>query len=84
MKKTTTNIIKDAYLQGGNDAQGNGLWKISAEEKALKYATEAVVMQRSEQLIDFFKWLNTYEELGYTEKGINFYVEEYLKSINCA
>ena len=43
-----------------------------------------VVMQRSEQLIDFFKWLNTYEELEYTEKGISFYVNEYLKSINCA
>jgi hypothetical protein len=43
-----------------------------------------VVMQRSEQLIDFFKWLNAYEKLEYTEKGISFYVEEYLKSINCA
>ena len=40
--KTITEIIKDAYLQGGNDAQGNGLCKISAEEKALKYATEVV------------------------------------------
>lgn len=43
-----------------------------------------VVIQRSEQLIDFFKWLNNYEELKYTEKGIKFYVGEYLKSINCA
>ena len=41
------------------------------------------VIQRSEQLIDFFKWLNDYEKLEYTEKGIRFYVDEYLKSINC-
>jgi len=40
------------------------------------------VVGRSELLIDFFKWLNTYEELQYTEKGIRFYVGEYLKSIN--
>jgi hypothetical protein len=31
------------------------------------------------QLIDFFTWLNNYEELKYTEKGIKFYVDEYLK-----
>jgi len=42
-----------------------------------------VVIQQSKQLIDFFKWLNDYEELKYTEKGIEFYVNEYLKSINC-
>lgn len=43
----------------------------------------AAVSKQSEQLIDFFKWLNDYEELKYTEKGIKFYVDEYLKSINC-
>jgi hypothetical protein len=37
---------------------------------------------RSELLIDFFKWLNALEELQYTEKGIKFYVDMYLKSIN--
>ena len=31
-----------------------------------------------EQLIDFFKWFNDYEELKYTEKVINFYVDKYL------
>lgn len=31
-----------------------------------------------ESLIDFFKWLNTFEKLQYTEKGIQFYVDEYL------
>ena len=41
------------------------------------------VSKRSELLIAFFKWLNDYEELKYTEKGIRFYVDEYLKSINC-
>lgn len=41
------------------------------------------IVGRSEQLIDFFKWLNDYEKLKYTEKGIKFYVDEYLKSINC-
>ncbi len=50
----------------------------------VKNCSIPAVMQQSEQLIDFFKWLNTYEELKYTEKGISFYVEEYLKSINCA
>lgn len=33
-----------------------------------------------QDLIDFFEWLNNYEELGYTKKGIRFYVDEYLKS----
>ena len=41
------------------------------------------VIQQREQLIDFFNWINKYEELRYTEKGIKFYVDEYLKSINC-
>jgi hypothetical protein len=41
------------------------------------------IIQRSKLLIDFFTWLNNYEELKYTEKGIKFYVDEYLKSINC-
>lgn len=40
--KTITKIIKDAYLQGGNDAQDNSLWKISSEEQAIKYATKVV------------------------------------------
>jgi hypothetical protein len=35
-----------------------------------------------EGYIDFFTWLNALEELQYTEKGIQFYVDEYLKSIN--
>lgn len=26
-----------------------------------------------QDLIDFFEWLNNYEELGYTKKGIRFY-----------
>lgn len=30
------------------------------------------------QLIDFLAWFNEYEELGYTKKGIEFYVEKYL------
>jgi len=34
---------------------------------------------KRKQLDDFFKWLNNYEELGYTEKGILFYVDEYLR-----
>ncbi len=51
---------------------------------AVKNCSIPAVMQRSEQLIDFLKWLNDYEELQYTEKGIKFYVDEYLKSINCA
>lgn len=53
------------------------------ERKLVKLLTIPLVIQRSEQLIDFFKWLNDYEELKYTEKGIEFYVNEYLKSINC-
>lgn len=40
--KTITEIIKDAYLKGGNDAQNNRLWKITSGEQANKYATEAV------------------------------------------
>ena len=31
------------------------------------------------ELIEFLKWLNELEELKYTEKGIEFYVELYLK-----
>lgn len=30
-------------------------------------------------LEEFFTWLNSLEELGYTEKGIEFYVNGYLK-----
>ena len=61
---------------------------MDAGEITLKEAHELIlrlfgVVGRSEQLIDFFKWLNDYEELKYTEKGIKFYVDEYLKSINC-
>ncbi|MGM0495969.1 MAG: hypothetical protein ACQERX_04830 [Bacillota bacterium] len=56
--KTITEIIKDAYLKGGNDAQNHGLWKITSREQAIKYATEVVnkndllpdVMGRSGQL----------------------------------
>ena len=40
--KTVTELMVDAYLQGGNDAQGNGLWAISKHEKALKYAQHQV------------------------------------------
>ena len=29
---------------------------------------------------EFFKWINKFEELGYTEKGINFYVNSFLHS----
>ena len=43
---------------------------------------QPLVIGRSELLIDFFKWINAFEELKYTEKGIEFYVDEYLKSIN--
>ena len=43
---------------------------------------QPLVIGRSELLIDFFTWLNALEELQYTEKGIQFYVDEYLKSIN--
>lgn len=30
--------------------------------------------------IEFLKWFNDFNELGYTEKGIIFYVNEYLKT----
>jgi hypothetical protein len=36
--------------------------------------------EEKERLIKFFTWLNDFEELKYTEKGIEFYVSEYLKS----
>ena len=54
--------------------------KLEAQQEQLDIP---VVIQQSEQLIDFFNWLSKYEELKYTEKGIKFYVDEYLKSINC-
>lgn len=31
------------------------------------------------ELTKFFEWLNSIEELEYTKKGIEFYVELYLK-----
>jgi hypothetical protein len=34
---------------------------------------------QEESLKNFFTWLNTYENLEYTEKGINFYVNDYIK-----
>lgn len=40
------------------------------------------IIVRRKSLIGFFKWLNSFEELQYTKKGIIFYVDEYLKSIN--
>jgi hypothetical protein len=41
--------------------------------------TEVTEQEIEKIIIDFFEWLNDYEELGYTEKGINFYVDKYLK-----
>lgn len=48
-------------------------------ENAEKELRISDVMQQREQLINFFKWINREESLHYTEKGINFYVDEYLK-----
>ena len=36
---------------------------------------------KREELIKFFKWLNDFEELLYTDKGINFYIDEYLSTL---
>ena len=38
-------------------------------------------MERNE-LIKFFEWLNDWEELKFTPKGINFYVDKYLSEVN--
>lgn len=35
-------------------------------------------MEDKEKLVNFFTWLNNAEELKYTEKGINFYVDRYI------
>ena len=68
--KTITEIIKDAYLKGGNDAQNNGLLKITSAEQAAMYATEVVnkndllpdISQQSEPFINFTKKVIKYYE----------------------
>ena len=34
---------------------------------------------KKEELIKFLNWFNEIEDLGYTDKGIKFYVEMYLE-----
>jgi hypothetical protein len=38
-----------------------------------------MLIEQKKELIDFFTHLNDLDELGYTEKGIEFYVEQYLR-----
>jgi len=52
----------------------------SEQDFERKLSAKPALGERSELLIDFFKWLNSFEELQYTEKGIQFYVDTYLKS----
>ncbi len=35
---------------------------------------------KEEVLTDFFEWINVYEELKYTKKGVKFYVDEFCKT----
>jgi len=37
-----------------------------------------IKVSKEEPIRNFFKWINEYEDLKYTEKGIEFYVNEYL------
>jgi hypothetical protein len=57
------------------------LWKFA--EAYHHKATTNTVIPVDETLVDFFRWLNEYEELKYTPKGIRFYVDEYLKRYQC-
>ena len=47
------------------------------QEYAEHYHTSQT-MPSEGMLIGFFKWLNNFEKLEYTEKGISFYVNKYL------
>ena len=40
--KTVTELMVDAYLQGGSDATDSPLWPISKHEKAINYAEQQV------------------------------------------
>lgn len=46
----------------------------SRKENAIKLINQF----KKEILTDFFKWINNFEELEYTKKGIKFYVDEFL------
>ncbi len=59
---------------------------ISEENVILEAINEAKHIHQQglysrEQLIGFLTWVNNWEELGYTEDGIIFYIDEYLKTI---
>lgn len=40
--------------------------------------TKKIKGSNGEESREFFIWLNEREDLGYTEKGIDFYINEYL------
>ena len=41
----------------------------------------AMNMKTRKELVKFFRWINEFEDLKYTEKGINYYVDTYIVDI---
>ena len=72
-------IVKTIVENNNAELAHLQLWSWSWNLRLRKYKINIINQFKKKMLTDFFEWINAYEGLGYTKKGITFYVNEFCK-----